>query len=103
MLNLSVFSLIHVPDVRTCEVTTRVETPEYQVPSSPCLRLFWVKNALPEKLLAELLLCATSVFSVPLWLFLRAIVNHEDTENTEVAHRKARLTVLREKPGYDCD
>jgi hypothetical protein len=50
---------------------------------------------LPEKPLAELLLCATSVFSVPLWLFLRVIVNHGDTENTEVAQRKARLTTFR--------
>ena len=35
-------------------------------------------GALPEKFL----LCAT-VFSVPLWCFSSAIINHRDTENTE--------------------
>ena len=35
----------------------------------------------------RLLLCATSVFSVSLWLFLLSAVNHRDTENTEVAQR----------------
>ena len=33
-------------------------------------------------------LCASSVFSVPLWWVLTELrVNHRDTENTEVAQR----------------
>ena len=80
-------------------MTTGVEEPEYQIPSSPCVRLVWVKTALPEKLLAELLLCATSVFSVNLWLFLRAIVNHGDTENRE----ESASNRFAGEPGYDCD
>ena len=31
--------------------------------------VFWVEEALPEKSVIGLLLCAPSVFSVPLWLF----------------------------------
>ena len=34
------------------------------------------------------LLCATSVFSVSLWLLSAQYINHRDTENTEVAQRK---------------
>jgi hypothetical protein len=33
------------------------------------------------------LLCATSVFSVTLWLLYLEFHNHRDTENTEVAQR----------------
>src|SRR6185369_1606359 len=33
------------------------------------------------------LLCATSVFSVSLWLLFTAVSNHRDTENTDVAQR----------------
>jgi len=36
-----------------------------------------------------LILCATSVFSVSLWLLFTAVSDHRDTENTEVAQRKA--------------
>ena len=35
----------------------------------------------------EFILCATSVFSVSLWCFPGRILNHRDTENTEVAQR----------------
>jgi hypothetical protein len=37
---------------------------------------------------ASLILCATSVSSVPLWFFRERIYNHRDTEDTEVAQRK---------------
>src|SRR5689334_2913425 len=40
-----------------------------------------------RKVPIELLLCATSVFSVPLWLRIVRKNNHRDTENTEVAQR----------------
>ncbi len=33
------------------------------------------------------LLCATSVFSVPLWFIIASKNNHGDTEDTEVAQR----------------
>ena len=35
----------------------------------------------------QLLLCATSVFSVSLWLLFRSKTHHRGTENTEVAQR----------------
>jgi hypothetical protein len=40
----------------------------------------------------QLSLCATSAFSVPLWLVFTAdLFNHSDTENTEVAQRKSEI------------
>jgi len=33
------------------------------------------------------LLCATSAFSVSLWLFFLSTLHHRDTENAEVAQR----------------
>jgi hypothetical protein len=44
--------------------------------------------ALPEKSSAVRFLCANSVFSVSLWLFLLRNINHRDTENTEFAQRR---------------
>ena len=46
-----------------------------------------VVEALPEKSVNELLLCETSEFFVPLWLFFVKKVNHGDTEDSEVAQR----------------
>src|SRR5215212_3744170 len=42
--------------------------------------------ALPESFYL-ILLCATFVFSVSLWLFLRTSANHRGSENTKVAQR----------------
>jgi len=39
-----------------------------------------------------LILCATSVFSVSLWLILLGLANHRDTEDTEVAQSQFTST-----------
>jgi hypothetical protein len=41
----------------------------------------------------QFLLCATSVSSVSLWLISRQLVNHRDTEDTEVAQRNQIQTL----------
>ena len=41
--------------------------------------------------MAELLLCATSVFSVSLWLSVLGENHHRDTKNTERAQRNLKL------------
>jgi len=43
------------------------------------------------KLVAALLRCATSVFSVSLWRIFQQTNNHRDTENTEVAQRSLKF------------
>ena len=40
------------------------------------------------------LLCAISVSSVSLWLMTRAEVHHRDTEDTEIAQRNRRATII---------
>jgi hypothetical protein len=45
------------------------------------------------------LLCAFSVFSVSLWLFLLSKVNHRDTENTEGAQRRSPIREFSCKAG----
>jgi hypothetical protein len=41
------------------------------------------------RIFSQILLRATSVFSVSLWLLLPGGSNHRDAENTEVARRRA--------------
>jgi hypothetical protein len=53
---------------------------------------------LPEKFPEELLLCATSVFSVSPWFNFPKKNNHSDTENTEVAQRRVVITTFWVKP-----
>jgi hypothetical protein len=40
------------------------------------------------------------VFSVSLWLFFLAIVNHRDTENTDVAQRRGLRRDISCKPKF---
>ena len=49
---------------------------------------FLTEAGFARRVPTQLLLCATSVSSAPLWLFLRTILNHRDAEDTEVAQRR---------------
>ena len=65
------------------------------------LLCFFVATALrgfARKDSVGLLLCATSVCSVPLWFIIAHKNNHRDTEHTEVAQRRARMPTFRAKP-----
>jgi hypothetical protein len=57
-----------------------------------------VKGALPEKSLIGLLLCATSAFSVPLWLFLVTDSEPQRHKEHRACTEKSDRLAFRAKP-----
>src|SRR5690349_8335547 len=84
-------------DVKEREFTSASERVSNH-PQVTVVMQFRVQAALPEKSLIGLLLCATSAFSVPLWLFLLSDSEPQRHKEHRACTEKSHRLAFRAKP-----